>query len=135
MKRGFLIAYVCLGTLLMSCVPPNTRYYSATAPGATQLRNMVRIPAADFRWPGAIIPARWVYISPFYMDKYKVTNAEYKKFVDANPEFRKVRSKIYLLGWNGNNYPPGKGNHPVLTSIGGLLWLTRSGSGNVCQRS
>ena len=123
----------------MSCVPPGTRTYIATAPGAsqtsgtTQLRDMEEIPGGTFQMGGLDFPARTVYVNTFYMDKYMVTNAAYKKFVDANPEFWKVKSKFYLLGWNGNNYPPGKGNHPVLTWIGGLLWLTRSGLENVFQ--
>ena len=61
-----------------------------------------------------------VYIDAFYMDKYEVTNAQYKMFVDANPEWQKgnISSKYhdgnYLKSWNGNNYPSGKGSHPVV---------------------
>ena len=68
--------------------------------------------------------AHTVYIDAFYIDKYEVTNAQYKIFVDANPEWRKgdISSKYhdgnYLKGWNGNNYPIGKDNHPV----GNVSW-------------
>ncbi len=61
-----------------------------------------------------------VYIDAFYMDKYEVTNAQYKMFVDANPEWQKgnISSKYhdgnYLKSWNGNDYPSGKDNHPVV---------------------
>ena len=61
-----------------------------------------------------------VYIDAFYMDKCEVTNAQYKMFVDANPEWQKgnISSKYhdgnYLKSWNGNNYPSGKDNHPVV---------------------
>ena len=61
-----------------------------------------------------------MYIDAFYMDKYEVTNAQYKMFVDANPEWQKgnISSKYhdgnYLKSWNGNDYPSGKDNHPVV---------------------
>ena len=61
-----------------------------------------------------------VYIDAFYMDKCEVTNAQYKMFVEANPEWQKgnISSKYhdgnYLKSWNGNNYPSGKDNHPVV---------------------
>ena len=50
-----------------------------------------------------------------------MTNAEYKKFIDANPEWAKggnppIRDAYgasYLSPWNGNNYPEGRGDHPV----------------------
>lgn len=65
-------------------------------------------------------PIHTVYVDTFYMDKYEVTNAEYKKFVDANPEWRKDRildeyhDGSYLKDWKKDNYPPGKDDHPVV---------------------
>ncbi len=66
-------------------------------------------------------PVHSVYLDAFYMDKYPVTNAQYKAFVEANPEWSKegfspkyqYLSKVYLYGWNENIFPSGKGNHPV----------------------
>ena len=60
-----------------------------------------------------------VYVDAFYMDKHEVTNAQYKKFVDANPSWGKDRidSRFhdgdYLDHWNGDDYPDGEANHPV----------------------
>lgn len=70
-------------------------------------KGMVRIPAGD-------------NIDTFYMDVYEITNADYKKFVDANPQWQKdkalasVVSDKYLALWNDNMYPKGKANHPVV---------------------
>ena len=64
-------------------------------------------------------PVHTVYVDAFYIDKYEVTNAQYKKFVDANPQWRKNRiprayhNGSYLSDWNVNDYPIGKGEHPV----------------------
>ncbi len=65
-------------------------------------------------------PVHTAYVDAFYMDVYEVANAQYKKFVDANPQWDKDRIPSsyhdgdYLKHWNGNNYPSGKGNHPVI---------------------
>ncbi len=66
-------------------------------------------------------PVHSVYLDAFYMDKYPVTNAQYKAFVEANPEWSKegfspkYLSKFYLSDWDGNIFPSGKGNHPVVS--------------------
>ena len=68
---------------------------------------MVLIPAGDG-------------VDAFYIDVHEVTNAQYKKFIDENPQWRKSRAltaivdENYLSGWNGNIYPNGKADHPVV---------------------
>ena len=87
---------------------------------------MVLIPAGEFLMGCADDeayhseqPVHPVYVDTFYMDKYLVTNAQYKVFVDANPQWRKdlipdaYHNGSYLDYWNGGSYPDGKGNHPV----------------------
>lgn len=65
-------------------------------------------------------PARRVSVSAYYIDKTEITNAEYKKFVDANPEWSKdhipdsLQDGNYLKDWNGNKYPKSKGKYPVV---------------------
>ena len=97
-----------------------------TANGET---NMVLIPAGKFEMGnnGPVehygpqedeSPVHTVYVDAFYMDKYEVTNADFKKFLDANPEWQKGNvefqsSESYLPDWEGNNYPTRKDNHPV----------------------
>ena len=65
-------------------------------------------------------PEHLVSLGAFYIDKYETTNAQYKEFIDANPQWQKNRipkkyhDGDYLKHWNGNDYPPDKGNHPVV---------------------
>ena len=85
-------------------------------------RKMIRIPTGEFlmgssdnKAKGDEKPAHTVYVDEFYMDIYPVTNAQYKAFVDANPEWQKyhISRDDYLKHWDENNYPQGKDNHPV----------------------
>lgn len=54
------------------------------------------------------------------MDKSPVTNAQYKKFLDENQQWskdsidKKYHDGNYLKHWDGNVYPTGKGNDPVV---------------------
>ena len=82
---------------------------------------MVLIPAGEFQMGGGDNPVHTVYLDTFYIDKYEVTNAQFKSFIDANPRWKKhnvpfkYREKAcYLKHWNDNTYPDGKGNHPVV---------------------
>ena len=65
-------------------------------------------------------PVHTVHLDAFFMDKYEVTNAQYKAFVDANPLWQKdqVEDRFhdggYLRSWDGNNYPVGQENYPVI---------------------
>jgi gamma-glutamyl hercynylcysteine S-oxide synthase len=51
-------------------------------------------------------------IRPFYIDKYPVTNAEFKKFLNATQYHPKDDLNL-LKDWNGGTYPEGWGNKPV----------------------
>ena len=87
---------------------------------------MVLIPAGDFQMGSDDSaehnekPVHTVYVDAFYMDKYEVTNAQFKTFVDANPQWQKdnipdkYHNGNYLKQWNGNDYPSGHGNYPVV---------------------
>jgi formylglycine-generating enzyme required for sulfatase activity len=61
-------------------------------------------------------PEHKVYLDTYLIDKYEVTNAQYKAFVDASnhrlPNHWKVRD---VNGQNqGTTYPPEKADHPVV---------------------
>ncbi len=104
--------------------------------------NMVLIPAGEFQMGSNNAnvkvrkdPGHTVYIDPFYMDKYPVTNAQYKVFIDANPrwgkpskwhEWNMTKKRImsvfreyndhdedYLRNWDCNSFPIGEDDHPV----------------------
>ena len=84
---------------------------------------MVLIPAGDFQMGSNsryglnhAKPVHTVYVDAFYMDKYEVTNAQFKAFVDANPQWEKEKyhNWDYLQHWTGNSYPSGRGSHPVV---------------------
>ena len=85
---------------------------------------MVRIPAGEFQMGSNEIteatPRHTVYLDEFYIDPYEVTNAQFKAFIDANPEWRKdniprkYHDGNYLKHWDGNDYPNGRAHHPVV---------------------
>lgn len=52
-------------------------------------------------------PRRVAYLRAFYIDRHEVTNAEYKRFIDA-AGYRPPRY------WTGDSYPPEKGDNPVI---------------------
>ncbi len=52
-------------------------------------------------------PIRKVKVNTFYIDRYPVTNAQYKEFVDATKHPAPKH-------WEGGKIPAGKENHPVV---------------------
>ncbi len=66
-------------------------------------------------------PGHTIYIDAFYIDVYEVTNAAYKRFIDANPEWQKdliedeFHDGNYLANWTGNSFPNSKADHPVVS--------------------
>ena len=121
----FLTLILCLGATAMS-----DRQAIAEEPATEKPtpEGMVLIPAGQFQMGSEDEdandneqPVHTVHLDAFYMDKYEVTNAQYKAFVEANPQWQKDRFEgeiyssrgYYLLTWNGNNYPEGKATYPV----------------------
>lgn len=95
--------------------------------GTVAPEGMVLIPAGEFLMGSDDVdasgnegPVHTVYVDAFYIDKYEVTNAQYKQFIDANPQWQKDRidrtlhDGTYLALWNGNDYPPKRASHPVV---------------------
>jgi len=65
-------------------------------------------------------PGHQVYVADFYFDRWPVTNAEYKEFVDAtnspvpNYEVRWCDTRDYNWDPQTRMYPEGKADHPVV---------------------
>jgi iron(II)-dependent oxidoreductase len=106
-----------------------------TQPANGAPAGMVKIPAADFlfevsgieiegsnemgvdvQYPWENSPRRFhrhsLHIDSFYIDKFPVTNAEFKKFLDAT-HFHPKDDLNFLRDWNDGMYPPGWENRPV----------------------
>ncbi len=66
------------------------------------------------------VPKHTVFLDDFQIDQYLVTNAQFKKFVDANPEWQPGRvspeldNGNYLKHWNAATTPAAKADHPVV---------------------
>ena len=111
-----------------------TRSPAATAP-STVRDGMVRIPASSFRfqvsgieieggndigvdaqYPWEDSPRRHhdhvIEIKPFSIDRYPVTNAQFKKFVDA-ARYNPKDDHNFLRDWKNGTYPEGWSHKPV----------------------
>jgi formylglycine-generating enzyme required for sulfatase activity len=91
--------------------------------GQPDLKNMVLIPAGEFlmgspEGEGAFDehPQHKVYLDDFYIDKYEVTNAQFKAFVEATGYVTDAERKGYGDVWN-----PRVGIYPLYT-IAGVNW-------------
>lgn len=75
--------------------------------------NMVGL---DVEYPWENSPRRshehWMQIKPFYMDKYPVTNAEFKQFLDAT-HYQPKDAHNFLRDWKNGDYPEGWADKPV----------------------
>ena len=106
-----------------------------TKPPATAPEGMVRVPGANFefrvsgieieggndvgvdvQYPWEDAPRRQhlktLDMKPFYIDKFPVTNAEFKKFVDAT-RYHPKDNHNFLRDWKDGAYPEGWANKPV----------------------
>jgi formylglycine-generating enzyme len=66
------------------------------------------------------LPRHQVKLDDFYLDRYLVTEAEFFKFVDANPQWKPSRLPAhldngnYLKHWQGSNTFDSNSQHPVV---------------------
>jgi gamma-glutamyl hercynylcysteine S-oxide synthase len=107
----------------------------ATEPASSTPAGMVKIPEGDyeFRAAGIMIeggndvgvdvqfpwedaPRRYhlhkMHVKSFYIAKYPVTNAEFKKFLDA-AHYQPKDDHNFLRDWRNGNYPDGWAGKPV----------------------
>ena len=70
----------------------------------------------DVQYPWEDSPRRFhrhqMTIKPFFIDRYPVTNAKFKEFLDATG-YHPRDDYNFLKDWKNGNYPEGWGNKPV----------------------
>jgi formylglycine-generating enzyme required for sulfatase activity len=70
----------------------------------------------DVQYPWEDSPRRFhehrMQIKPFYMDKFPVTNSQFKKFIDA-AHYHPQDDLNFLKDWKNGNYPDGAADRPV----------------------
>ncbi len=84
---------------------------------------MALIPAGSFMMGSDDRPAEQpiheVSLDAFYLDVHEVTNAQFKSFVDANPQWSKPNvdptmvNDDYLKDWTDDDFPAGEDDRPV----------------------
>lgn len=66
------------------------------------------------------VPRHEITLDDYYLDQYPVTNSQFERFVDANPEWsparipRHLHNGNYLKHWQGSHPPREKSDHPVV---------------------
>jgi iron(II)-dependent oxidoreductase len=109
---------------------------AATKPARVAPPGMVKIPEADFRFQvsgveieggddvGVDVQYPWedsprrhhlqvMRIKPFYIDRYPVTNADFKRFMDAT-HYHPKDDHNFLRHWHNGSYPAGWDKKPVV---------------------
>jgi formylglycine-generating enzyme required for sulfatase activity len=70
----------------------------------------------DVQYPWEDAPRRYhqfkLHIGSFYIDKYPVTNADFKKFMDST-HYHPRDDHNFLRDWKNGAYPEGSGNKPA----------------------
>ncbi|MBV8820670.1 MAG: formylglycine-generating enzyme family protein [Acidobacteriaceae bacterium] len=112
----------------------------ATRPSAASPESMARIEGGDYvfrvegieiegfndigvdvQYPWEDTPRRFhehrMQIKPFFIDKYPVTNTQFKKFLEAT-KYHPKDDLHFLADWKGGTYPAGWDNKPV-------TWVSR----------
>lgn len=106
--------------------PGSPRMVSKVKPTETSRRapkGMVTIPSGKFTmkvtqgaqfipYPPSPVSGE-VSVPKFFMDRYPVTNAEYKEFIEATGYLPKDTTN-YLKKWKNGRIPSGKENYPVV---------------------
>jgi iron(II)-dependent oxidoreductase len=75
------------------------------------------LPGVDVQYPGETVPLvdhnNNLTIKPFYIDKYPVTNAQFKSFLDAS-HYHPADDHNFLKDWTEGSFPAGWDRKPVI---------------------
>lgn len=114
--------FAAQGILLLFCAGCDTA--DKTPRSAPEpFPGMVLIPAGQFTMGaddadarGDEKPAHAVYLDAFYIDRYEVTNRQYREFILATgrPAPRIEQPWAGPYNWNGTDFPEGRADHPVV---------------------
>ena len=91
------------------------------APVDSTVAGMVFVPGGVYRLVGPNMPLGLsAQLDDYFIDKYEVSNEQYKKFVAAGGyrrgELARFADRSGMSGprsWTGQEYPPGRGGYPV----------------------
>lgn len=61
----------------------------------------------------AYINEYWIDLQDYYIDKYEVTNKQFKEFLDASG-YKPEWPANFLKHWDNGTYPKNMGDHPVV---------------------
>lgn len=81
----------------------------------TMTQDIIQIPAGTLQ-----MDTTTVHLEAFYMDIHPVTNAQFKAFIEAKPQWQrdniadKCHDGNYLKSWTGTDFPDRKAYHPVV---------------------
>ena len=81
--------------------------------------DMVNVPAGDYTVGDDTLPAagpaHTVTVAAFQIDRYEVTNEQYKRFLDATKHRQPQVSDSWAkdVSWRARTYPPGRELYPV----------------------
>ena len=101
----------------MVLIPAATFQMGTDSADISRLQQLFGIKRADLF--NAEVPRHTVTLDSFYLDKYEVTNKQFKKFIDTHLQWRRDRIPAryqngnYLKHWSGNDYPKAQAKHPV----------------------
>jgi sulfatase modifying factor 1 len=101
----------------MALIPAATFQMGTDAADIARLQESFGVKRAELF--SAEVPRHTVTIDSFYLDKHEVTNAQFKKFIDRHPAWRReniparYHNGNYLKHWNGDNFPKGQAEHPI----------------------
>ncbi len=83
----------------------------------------------DVQYPWEDSPRRHhshpMKIEPFYLDKFPVTNKQFKAFLTATG-YQPADAGNFLRNWSNGDYPAGQDNKPV-------TWVSHRGCAGVCE--
>jgi serine/threonine protein kinase/formylglycine-generating enzyme required for sulfatase activity/predicted esterase len=139
-KEGYAPAERSISSTLTrtgnALVPPDepSRFHIQLVKADAQPDRMVFVPGGDYKLTSRTRPTeKRVKLGDFFMDKYEVTNREYKEFIAAGGYFKleywrthwpqiseadvkPFRDRTGLPGprsWSGQDFPAGQAEHPV----------------------